>query len=233
VAAIVGAHIPDLSSNVEFFDVLYLGIFIILSPAFDTRFYYGVKPPTPHLNETAKAVCHFHSLLHIFSQRFIIVLEGEVMSHLYVVDRMLGEFAAASVGLAMATEELHGIEEEVEDDDRIPSSTFREHIEDILLEHHPEVIQYYSRCLDRGHKDFLWNGPNVQILPRSEDFASIITLTTTGELLDLPSHQIYTEDLDPIPPTLPDTVDLIGKRRVRAASLSLGDEQTKKRSRLS
>jgi hypothetical protein len=230
-AALLGAHIPDLSSNVEFFDVLYLGIFIILSPAFDTRFYHGLEPPTPHLKETANAVCRFHSLLHIFSQRFIIVLEGEVMSHTYVVDRMLGEFAAASVGLAMAIEELHGIEEEVEDDDRISSSTFREHIEDILMEHHPDVIEYYSRCLDRGHKDFLWKGPNVQILPRSDDFVSIITLTATGELLDLPSHQIYTEDLDPIPPTRPDTVHLIGKRRVRADSLSLGDEQAKKRSR--
>ena len=200
MAALVGAHIPDLSSNVEFFDVLYLSIFIILSPAFDTCFYYGEEPPTPHLEETAKAVCHFHSLLHVFSQRFFIVLEGEVMSHFYVVDRMLGEFAAASVRLAMATEELHGIEEEVEDDDRISSSTFREHVEDILLEHHPDVVPYYSRCLDWGHKDFLWNGPNVQILPCSDDFASIIALTATGELLDLPSHQIYTEDLDPIPP---------------------------------
>lgn len=231
MAALVGAHIPDLSSNVEFFDVLYLGIFIILSPAFDTRFYYGMKPPTPHLKESAKAVCHFHSLLHIFSQRFFIVLEGEVMSHLYVVDRMLAEFAAASVGLAMATEESHRIEEEVEDGDGISSLTFKEHIEGILLEHHPDLIQYYSRCLDRGHKDFLWNGPNVQILPRSDDFASIITLTTTGELLDLPSHQIYTEDLDPIPPILPDAMHPIGKHRVRGDSLNLGDEHTKKRSR--
>jgi hypothetical protein len=218
---------------VEFFDVLYLGIFIILSPAFDNRFYYGLKPPPPHLKETAHAICHFQSLLHIFSNRFIIVLEGEAMSHSYVVDRLLGEFAAASVALAKATCPPYGIEDEAEGDHSIPSSTFRDRIEDILLDSHPDVIPYYLRCLDRGHKDFLWTGPNVQIFPRSDDFASLISLTTSGEFLDLPSHQIYTEDLDPTPPSQQDTPTPIGKRRTRVGSLNLGDEQVKKRIRQS
>jgi hypothetical protein len=215
LARILGAHIPDLSSEVEFFDVLYLGIFIILSPAFDHRFYYGRKPPLEHLREMANAIRHFHSLLHIFSNRFIVVLEGEVVSHSYVVDRMLGEFAAASAVLAQ------GVNHE-----NITSLAVRERIEEILLENHHGIVPYYSRCMNRGQKDFFWTGPKVQIIPRSDAFISLIPLITPGEMLDLPCHQIYTEDLDAIPPVLPETA--IGKRRGGSPN---GDQRKKKRCR--
>jgi hypothetical protein len=232
VATFIGAHIPDLSSEVEFFDVLYLGIFVVLSPAFDPRFYNGLTPSPAHLKEVAYAVHHFYSLLHVFSQRYAIALEGEVVSHSYVVDRMMGELAAASVVLARGIEEEVGIEE-LEAENRVTSAAVRERIEEILLQSHPEVIPYYSRCLDRGHKDFLWTGPGLLILPRSDDFTSIFFLTTKGETIDLPSYQIYTEDLDPIPPIPGDNIAAIGKRRVRGGSLNLGDEQAGKRSRKS
>lgn len=226
-----------MSSKVDFFDVLYLGIFIVFSHAFDPRFYNGLTPSPAHLKEAAYAVCHFYSLLRVFSRRYAIVLEGEVVSHLYVVDRMMGEFAAASVVLARGIEEEVGIEE-LEAENRATSAAVRESIEVILLQSHPEVIPYYTRSLDRGHKDFLWTGPDLLILPRSDDFTSIFTLTTKGEIIDLPSYNIYTEDLDPIPPIpqddIPqDDIAAIGKRRVRGDSLNLRDEQGKKRSRKS
>ena len=88
----------------------------------------------------------------------------------------------------------------------------RESIEVILLQSQPEVIPYYLRSLDCGHKDFLWTGPNLLILSRSDDFTSIFSLTTKGEIIDLPSYQIYTEDLDPIPPIPKDNIIAIGKR---------------------
>lgn len=94
-----------MSSEEEFFDILYLGIFVILSPAFDSRFYLSIKPPTTLIDEIAYAVRHFHSLLHVFSLRFLIILDGEAVSHFYVVDRMLAEFAAAAVVFAKATQE--------------------------------------------------------------------------------------------------------------------------------
>ena len=87
----------------DFFDVLYLGIFIVLSPAFNAQFYNGLTPSPTHLKEAMYAVHHFYSLLHVFSQQYAIALEGEVVSHLYVVDRMMGEFAAASVVRVVAT----------------------------------------------------------------------------------------------------------------------------------
>jgi hypothetical protein len=221
-----------MSSEVEFFDVLYLGIFIILSPAFDRRFHHGLKPPHSLVKEVAFATAHFHSLLHFFSQRFVIVLEGEVVSHSYVVDRMLGEFAAASVVLAKGIHELDGAESDDDAHDSTCSETV-EQIEGILQKIHPDVFPYYLRCLDRGHNDFLWTGPIVQILPRSDAFSSVIPIAASGELLDLPSHQIYTEDLDPDLPILPDSGTHVGKRRNRGDSLNVEDEQRKKRSRQS
>src|SRR5882762_4372594 len=115
-------NIPDLSSEEEFFDSLYLGIFVILSTAYDHRFYYSQKPPRPLSKEAAFAVTHFHSLLHIFSGRFIVVLEGEAVSVSYVVDRMLAEFAAASMVLAKGFYESQGYGSDDEVDDRIPGA---------------------------------------------------------------------------------------------------------------
>ena len=170
VATIVGVHIPDLLSEVDFFDVVYLGIFIIFSPTFNPRFYNGLTPSPTDAKEAAYAVRHFCSLLNIFSQQFTIVLDGEVVSHSYVVDRMMGEFAAASVALAKGIDEEVGIED-LEAENRATSAAIRERIEDILLNSYPEVIPYYTRCLDRGHKDFLWTGPSVLIQTREDDFS--------------------------------------------------------------
>lgn len=94
-----------MSSPTGFFDVLYLGVFIILSAAFDPRIYEATKPPHTLIEERAYAERHFHSLLQIFSQRFVVVLEGVPIAHSYIVDRMLGEFAAAVVVFSKALSE--------------------------------------------------------------------------------------------------------------------------------
>ena len=89
-----------MSSEEGFLDIIYLGIFVILSPAFDARFYLTTKPPATLIDEVAYAVRRFHSLLHVFSIRFLVLLDGETVLHSYVVDRMLAEFAAAAVVFA-------------------------------------------------------------------------------------------------------------------------------------
>ena len=134
-----------------------------------------------------------------------------MVSHSYVVDQMMGKFAAALVVLARGIEEEVRIEE-LEAKNRATSAAVRESIEVILLQSHPEVIPYYSYSLDRGHKDFLWTGPNLLILPHSDDFTSIFSLTTKSKIIDLPSYQIYTKDLDPIPPIPKDNIIAIRKR---------------------
>jgi hypothetical protein len=195
-----------VSSPTEFFDVVYLGIFIILSPAFDGRFYQTAKPPPPTLvDEVAYAVGHFQSLLNIFTKRFIILLDGKAISPLYTVNRMLAEFAAAAVVFA---QDIHEYRYEGNDDgdyeDGIGVSKFRGEIECILQGSCPEVFAYYSCCLKKGHKHFLWTGPEVQILPRSSGLSAC-------ELRDLPGHSIYdpseisaalTRSLSAAPPTI-------------------------------
>jgi hypothetical protein len=222
-----------LSSEVEFFDFLYLGVFVILSPAYDDRFYRGLNPPPRVVNEVESAVWQFHALLHIFYRRFKVVLEGVIVSPSYVVDRMLGEFAAASVVFANAVYESEGLDGDDDVEDRIPRSAFVGRIESILLASHPEVFPYYLRCLDCGHKDFSWTGPDVKIRPCSKGIASCTSLSTKGDFMDLPSHQIYTEDVDVDLSIAPDPVIHVGKRRIRGDSLNLGGDQAKKRNRRS
>ena len=180
------------------FDILYLGIFAILSPALDPRFYHGLKqPPATLLAEIDCAVAHFHVLLLKFSWNYIVVLEGEPVVYTYVVNRMLAEFAAATVVFSKATAEAnpegakHGM----------ASSIVVGHVEDILQSSYPTVLHYYSCCMERGHSYFIWTGPNLQILPQLKAGAAIVCATSKGKMLDCPANSIYLVELDPTPPT--------------------------------
>ena len=213
----------------EFFDVLYLGIFIILSSAFDNRFYVTGNPPANVVAEIAHARQHFYSLSHIFSKRFIIVLEGEAVAYSYILDRMLAEFAAAAINLSKAIDEQNDKQSDGEEaDDGVTTSSLIEMIEGILKESHFEIFPYYSRCLVGFHKHFTWTGPKLQILPRSPDILSIIPLMTYGERLELPSHRIYSTNIDTEPS---DNQSLVTKRRDQADT-NPSDEMPRKRVRV-
>ena len=150
----------------------------------------------------------------------------------YILDRMLGEFAVAAAVLSKGVEASggeRGGDGEVEDG--VSCSKFTGLVERILQESHPTVFSYYSRCLDRGHKHFLWTGPTIQILPRSEDIAAIIPITTKGEMLDHPGHLIYPIDVDQPAPASPPIVRLIGKRPISGDVENVADERPKKRKR--
>lgn len=213
-----------MSSEEGFFDILYLGIFVNLSPAFDPRFYLDEKPSPSVINEVVHAARQFQSILQVFSLRFFIILDGEAVSHVYVVERMLAEFAAAAVVFAKGIQESTGNKE----GDGSIFSMFPQQIEAIVQGSHPDAFPYYSRCLNRRHKHFMWTGPKVQILRRSEEIVSAIPLLTRGEHLDLPSHSIYSIDLDAEDPT---AADQVGKRHGRGDSSDFAEEHPKKRQR--
>ena len=226
----LGAHIPDMSSEIELFDVLYLGIFVILSSAFDWRFYQGRKPPSALLKEMSNAVLHFHSLLHTFTQRFVLLLEGVPVALSYVFHRLLAEFAAAAVGFSKAVDEVNG---EGSTDrgitDGIAATTFKAHVEGIVEGSYMKAFPYFSRCLEQGHPNFIWTGPKVQILPRTEDIVSVISIATNGELLDHPTHQIYPSDPNDEQPAPSDQRGEDGKRPPATDSAESSKENPKKR----
>jgi len=221
-----------MSSEVEFFDILYLGIFAILSPAFDRRYHRGQMPPPTLVAERSYALGHFHSLLNIFSLRFIILLGGEPVAISYVVDRMLAEFAAAAMVFAYAVGERHEDLRISEGEVPMTAPMFAKQIEEILHDSYPKVLTYYSRCFKRGHSHFLWTGPDPQILPRSEDLETIISLSTNGEMLDNPAEPIYLVELDSSPPPSIVAVSHLGKRPVSGRNgkgSADGDGEAKKK----
>ena len=156
------------------------------------------------------------------------------MSHSYVVDRMLAEFAAAAVNFSRAIDETN-VEGDSDSDDGgengITTSLFVEMIEDILKESHSQIFPYYSNLLVGHHKHFVWTGPKLQIIPRSLDILSILPLMTLGEKSDLPGHQIYNANLDPEPAST-DISPLLGKRSDKADDPNPSDEISRKRQRL-
>lgn len=212
-------------------DVVYLGIFLILSPVFDGRFYSGSKPPQSILNEIGHAVDHFHAVLQFFSLRYVIHLEGEIVAYSYIVDRILCEFSASSMAFAKGIDECN-VGRGIGGDGLIAFSAFKERLEGILRESLPEAFPYYSRCLERSHQHFLWTGPQLKIIRRSEDVLSIIPLVSTGELLDHPTQQIYGIDVESIVPTPPKVASQVGKRQDREESSHQAVEHPKRRKRL-
>jgi hypothetical protein len=79
-----------------------LGIFIILSRAFNPQFYYPTGAPQALDDEIASAESHFVSLIHYFSDRYITVLDLVTVDCWYVIKQMLAEFAAAAVVFSQA-----------------------------------------------------------------------------------------------------------------------------------
>jgi len=142
------------------------------------------------MEEQDYALRHFISILHTVVERSYILLDGVGVALKYVLDRMVAEFAAAAVFLGKNLPE-----NQVGGD--IDCSVFTQRIEEILQEFHPEVFGYYSRCLDHGHKHFVWTGPKLKILPRLEEMAYVVPIT---EMLDLPTCSIYDVVLEATPP---------------------------------
>ena len=220
-----------MSSDVEFFDILYLGIFTILSPAFDRRFYGGQIPPPALVDERSHALGHFHSLLNMFSLRHIILLGGEPVAISYVIDRLLAEFTAAAVVFCNAVGDQYDDLRIVQGEVLITAPMFAKYIEDILQGSNPKAFSYYSRCLKRRHSHFLWTGPDPQILPRSEDIELIISLSTNGEMLDNPAEPIYVVELESSTPPSTAAVGPLRKRPVPGdgEGSAEGDGETKKK----
>jgi len=216
-----------MSSEVEFFDILYLGTFVTLSRAFDCRFYGGKKLPPTLVSEMNHALGHFDGLLLTFASRFIILLGGQPVRLSYVVDRLLGEFAAASVVFARSVGDLYpngtvGIGVDLTPD------VFAASVEGCLQESRRNAFHYYSRCLDGSHSHFLWTGPIPQIVPRSARSLAVVSLGTFGELLDYPGELIYPVDLE-LGPSSPVVAAQSEKRRLpENAGGSIGNAKKQK-----
>jgi hypothetical protein len=223
----LGAHIPQLSSQDGFLDFVYLGIFVILSPAFDRRFYS--KPPPALVDELEYAICSFFGLLRVFSLRFVIFLGGTAVAASYVVDRILAEFAAAAVVFGRDVEGSFG-----EGNDGgtlgISFARFHKNIKGILEDSNPDLLPFFSGRVEVDHKHFLWTGPEIEILPRTPDLISVIRLTGGGELLDLPVCPIYCHEVeDESPASEPRVPKRDRSDAVSEDSEDMSDEQPKKR----
>lgn len=219
-----GAHIPRLSFEEEFLDIVYLGIFVILSPAFDRRFYS--KPPPSLVDEVSYAIRRFHCLMHVFSLRYIIMLQGKAVAASYVVDRMLAEFAAAAVIFARDVGRPFG---EGNETAVVPITfpQFLHKLQAILADSCPDVVPFFSARVQAEHKNFFWTGPTIEIVPRTEEVLSLVMhLTGTGELLDYSGCPLYIQEVDdhPSAPATP-----IQKRDRPEEGMKSGDQLRRKR----
>lgn len=224
-------------------DIVYLGVFVILSRAFNPQFYDPMGTPQALDDEIASAESHFVSLIHYFSDRFVTILDLVAVDCWYVVKRMLAEFGAAVVVFSqaimaefcrgdMGMDVDDGVENEGKGADGIPLSEVKVKVDDIIAQAYPEVMDYYLHCVATGHKSFVWTGPPLTVLPRSEGCNSILPLLTSeGEKLDHPMHPIFVPDatLPPPPPPAMSNPSLPAAPTKRRVSTNGDDLEAKKR----
>lgn len=217
-----------------------MGVFIIVSRAFNPRFYSTTtSAETLSLDdEIASAESHFISLIHYFADHHIAVLDGVMIDCWYIVKRMLAEFAAAAVVFSLEIQdgqeesmdmEVDGQEGE-EEGDMIPLSKVKAKIDDIIARSYPEAMGYYLNCVAAEHQHFTWTGPALTILPRSEGCDFIVgLLTSEGEKLDHPTHPIFAADMALLPPPPASySTSLSATRTKRRGSTHDADMQAKK-----
>ena len=152
-----------MSSPVEFFDVVYLGIFVILSRALNPQFYHPAETPQALDNEVASAELHFVSLILYFRTQYFTVLDRVLINPWYIIKRMLAEFAAATVTFSLAIEkcrgegmdiDVDGLEGEEGEEGEIPISKVKAKIDGTIAESYPEVFHYYLTCVEAHHPHF-------------------------------------------------------------------------------
>ena len=100
--------------------------------------------------------------------------------------------------------DVDGLENKGKEADVIPLSKVKVKLDHIISQSYPEVMDYSLHCVATGHKHFVWTGPPLTILPRSEGCNSILQLLTSeGEKVDHPMRPIFTKTdptLSPPPP---------------------------------
>ena len=126
---------------------------------------------------------------------------------------MLAEFATAAVVFSEAIAEfwggdmdmdVDGLKNEVTEADVIPLSKVKVKLDHIISQSYPEVMDYYLCCVVTSHKHFVWTGPPLTILPRSEGCNSILQLLSSeGEKLDHLMQPIFTKPDPTLPPSPP------------------------------
>jgi hypothetical protein len=104
----------------------------------------------------------------------MVVLAGQPVSPLYVFHQMLREFAAALMAL------VNAISDDLDNGDNNACcySLVGIRIFVIINSSYPFIIPYYHECRDRVHKDFIWTGPDLQVVPHSQSLHAIIPLLT-------------------------------------------------------
>jgi len=134
----------------------------------------------------------------------------------YIMKRMLCEFAAAvAVFAKVIHDSQRGMAMDVDSDDSdddeedkggnmISHPRLKVHLDGIIRESYPELMAYYQQCVATGHQHFVWTGPPVTIVPRSEALSSILPLLVLeGELVELPSCPIFNLDSTTPAPATP------------------------------
>ena len=206
-------HRHSYPRHVEFFDVVYLGTFIILSHALNPLFYDLMATPQALDDEITSAESHFLSVIHYFSNHDTAVLYLVTVNCWYIIKQRLAEFATAAVVFSEAIAkfqegdmdmDVDGLKNKGTEVDVIPLSKAKVKLDHIISQSYSEVVDYYLCCMATGHKHFVWTGPPLTILPMSEGCNSILQLLTSeGEKLDHPMWPIFTKPDPTLPPPPP------------------------------
>lgn len=177
------AHVPDMRTQDGFLDVVALGCVLEFTTALDRTRYHARFDSSSQEASAARtrenqARTWFRVLMKVFSSRYSVHLEGQLVHPSGIWHSVLVGFAAALV---------NSITEKAEDlvfEPGVSPEAVRNAVRDHLQQDHPHLLAPFEQRLMRKPKDIMnltWTGPAFDVIRKTATFNAITRVLGIAE----------------------------------------------------
>jgi hypothetical protein len=166
-------HVPDITTNDGFLDVVALGNLLELGEFLDRRFHLG-KLSKKDAEEHRISRFNYHSFQKWFLKEYSLVCEQQVVSPSAVFQRSICEFAAALVLYKRRTTDTPRADE-------CSPKKFQQLVEGFFANIHPHLSSTLKRLLENEEGSLHWEGPTFAIRQRLEDLDAPVEAFTFSD----------------------------------------------------
>lgn len=184
------AHVPEIVTQEGLLDVIAVGCILEFASVLNRDYYSGRYDPEDEDTiavsvEAAHARTRFRVIMKTFAARYTTVIGEHVVHPSYIWNRLLVQFGAAIVTY-MQKKTRVAVKSAGVTAPKI-SAAVKLH----LQTDHPHLLVPFQRELKVKPTALTWDGPPIQIIPRSRAFEDIMNAVGFEEAREWPDRPIY------------------------------------------
>jgi hypothetical protein len=153
-------HIPDITKQDGFLDVVALGNLLELGELLDKRFHLG-QLSKQDAEEHRIARFSYHSFQKWFLKQYVLACDESIISPSAVFDRALCQFSASLILYKRKSASVNQT-------DKPPPKMFQAIVEDFFSEVHPGLVNTLKQLVRSEEGSLYWTGPDFSIHDREE-----------------------------------------------------------------